>query len=144
MKFKFLVEASVDFICEPNERKGVTKSDVAKSVRDGIDEALNHAENRGFNHGLSDIIGVHIEKVSLAKKPRPRKQLWECPECNDRQLTSAHDMNIVGTPYCGNCDCDMKFVRYADKLGVVKRKCRRCDAVTKDGVELCEDCDPKK
>lgn len=53
---------------EPCE-EGVFPSDenaVRESVVEGVYEALNHANNRGFNHPMSDVICMNVVSVDVA------------------------------------------------------------------------------
>ncbi len=32
---------------------------------------------------------------------------WECPECGDSVTVKNRELETIGTPMCGNCDCEM-------------------------------------
>lgn len=39
------------------------------------------------------------------------RHVWRCPECLMTSTVKPEDYADIGTPMCGNCDCDLDYVR---------------------------------
>jgi hypothetical protein len=50
-----------------DEDKGINPEDVKLSVVEGVWEALNNANNRGFNHPMADSICMNVSAVVCDK-----------------------------------------------------------------------------
>jgi hypothetical protein len=44
--------------------KAYSDAELKETVKEAVEEALHYAEGRGFNHGLSDELGLVITGVS--------------------------------------------------------------------------------
>jgi hypothetical protein len=70
MKVKILVTVSMDSLDGGNPIGPLTTAAWKASAVEAVQEALEHAMNRGFNHPLSDDTSIFVEKVKLAPAKR--------------------------------------------------------------------------
>lgn len=69
MKVKIIVEADIELVDEaPPAKNDPLAARMRKSALEGVEEALNHAMNRGFNHDLADLTTLCINFVKVARK----------------------------------------------------------------------------
>jgi 7-cyano-7-deazaguanine synthase in queuosine biosynthesis len=63
---KVAVTVMLNVTREDFEEPKLSIKDIRAAAVEAVEECVKHGESRGFNHGLSNIVSIGVERVEIA------------------------------------------------------------------------------
>lgn len=92
----------------------MTIGDLKRSVMHLKDSAVVRINVGGTSAPIDrvDVVSPEVVDIRVSQPQEFAKavpSMWECPECHDVVSINMTDVLDVGSPVCGDCDCDMEL-----------------------------------